>query len=101
MSQPVAPRIRRLPDQLIDKIAAGEVLERPAAAVKELVENALDADSSQITVELRHAGTQLIRVVDDGIGMTGEELDLALTRHATSKIASEADLDAQKREDGW
>jgi DNA mismatch repair protein MutL len=86
--------IRLLPDHLINKIAAGEVVERPASVVKELVENSIDAGARLITVELKDAGRQLIRVTDDGAGMRGGDVDMALRRHATSKIAEEGDLAA-------
>jgi DNA mismatch repair protein MutL len=92
---PETPRpVRRLPDALVNKIAAGEVVERPASVVKELVENSLDAGSRQITIAVRGAGRQLISVADDGHGMAPDDCRLALERHATSKVVSEADLAA-------
>jgi DNA mismatch repair protein MutL len=80
------PTIKRLDSVLIDRIAAGEVVERPAAAVKELVENALDAGANRIEVVIEAGGRRLIRVVDDGSGMTGPDLELCVERHATSKL---------------
>ena len=85
-------RIKLLPEQVANQIAAGEVVERPASVVKELVENALDAGASRIAVEVKAGGRSLIRVTDDGHGMSRDDALMSLERHATSKITRAEDL---------
>ena len=86
-------KIRVLPDSLANKIAAGEVVERPASVVKELIENAIDAHSSRLAISIEAGGTRSIEVIDNGIGMAANELPVALQRHATSKLSAFEDLD--------
>src|SRR6266704_207081 len=86
------PRIHRLPHDVVTKIAAGEVIERPASVVKELLENSVDAGSTRIDIDLEAGGTELIRIVDDGCGILPEDLPLAFASHATSKLESADDL---------
>src|SRR6201987_5641317 len=87
-------RIRILPDQVANKIAAGEVVERPASVVKELLENSLDAGATSVRVEVESGGRGLIRIHDDGCGMLRDDAILAFERHATSKLHDVRDLDA-------
>ncbi len=87
------PRITVLRKEISELIAAGEVIERPSSVIKEVVENAIDAGAKHITVEIQHGGTTYMRIVDDGCGMSAEEVPTAFLRHATSKISDKADLD--------
>ncbi|MEK6651021.1 MAG: DNA mismatch repair endonuclease MutL, partial [Bacteroidota bacterium] len=89
----MAPTIHIMPPELANKIAAGEVVQRPASAVKELVENALDAAARRIAVHVRDAGRTFIQVVDDGSGLSAEDAALAVQRHATSKVRTAEDLE--------
>ena len=88
------PSIHKLSPEVASRIAAGEVIERPASALKELIENSLDAGARRITVECAGAGRKSLRVVDDGCGMTADDCALALERHATSKITEISDLES-------
>lgn len=89
-------RIRQLDNQLANQIAAGEVVERPASVVKELLENSIDAEASRIDIDIERGGARLIRIIDDGVGIDKDDLPLALSRHATSKISNFDDLCAVK-----
>src|SRR5262249_48107748 len=86
------PRIRQLPASVVTKIAAGEVIERPASVIKELLENSVDAAANRIDIEVEQGGAELIRLVDNGCGIESEDLPLAFASHATSKLGTADDL---------
>ena len=85
-------KIRELSDEIINKIAAGEVIENPASAVKEMIENAIDAKAQKIRIQIADGGKELIRITDDGEGMSKEDLSLCYLRHTTSKLRTASDL---------
>lgn len=87
-------RIRILSEHLANQIAAGEVVERPASVVKELLENSLDAGANRVDIQVEGGGTRLIRIVDNGVGMDGDDVLLSLERHATSKLTEQSQLTA-------
>ena len=89
------PRINLLPKNVAELIAAGEVVERPASVIKELVENSIDAKATQITVEIQRGGITYIRITDNGIGIEAEDVPTAFLRHATSKIKTQVDTTLQ------
>ena len=91
---PERKKIHELPKQMADKIAAGEVVDRPVSIVKELVENSIDAGASSIAVEIKNGGKTYIRVTDNGCGIASDETELAFKRHATSKLSTVRDLNA-------
>src|ERR671923_1718408 len=92
MTESMMKRIHQLPSSVVTKIAAGEVIERPASVVKELLENSVDAGSSRIDIEIGQGGSELIRIADNGCGILADDLPLAFASHATSKLRDADDL---------